>query len=434
MNHALIFDLGTTYFKAVLFDAEGRALAVARRDTPIVHPRPERAEITAAAFKSTVAQLVEELRGSAAEAFAAVRDISFATQTNSFLLLDERDEPMTPIIVWTDRRSVDIELPALNDYRETGIPGLGPYFTGAKLLWIRRHQPEVWRRARRFCLLSDYLTLWLTGRHVTEAGASGLTAMLDIHRLTWRGEALRLLHLDHITMPEVVRAGTPLGAVLPEVAAALGLPAGAGGCRFTVGCLDQYASAVAADLLDEEGLCETTGTVLATVRAAADFDPALQDRGVFQGPSPRADRYYRMLFGSVSANLLAAYRKSLTPPLPSYESLDAEAAALGVGDRAVALEAFDVEAGTLRFTAPAHGGKRTRGQEVQAIYVRVAEALRDQVAGVCGDAELKRLVSLGGGARSEHWRAIKASLLGVTPRTLPTEEPTSYGAFRLIGR
>ena len=52
----------------------------------------------------------------------------------------------------------------------------------AKLLWLKRQAPEIWNRTRKLGMISDDLTLILTGQHVTEAGAAGLTGLLDIHR------------------------------------------------------------------------------------------------------------------------------------------------------------------------------------------------------------------------------------------------------------
>ena len=111
-------------------------------------------------------------------------------------------------------------------------------FAIAKLLWLREHQPDIWARGRRLCFISDFLTYWLTGKHVTEAGAAGLTGLVDIRSLRWIAPTLERIGLPADWLPEIRRAGVDLGALAPSTASELGLPVS---CRFVVGCLDQYA-------------------------------------------------------------------------------------------------------------------------------------------------------------------------------------------------
>lgn len=410
MSHSLIFDLGTTNFKAVLFDAAGQTVAISRRATPLHEPLPGRVEIEPNEFWATLLELCDELRGAAAEAYAKVQRVSFATQANSFLLLDENDLPITPILVWLDERVSDADVPEINDYSATGLPDVGRYSSSSKLKWIARHQPKVWARTQRVCFLSDYLTLLWTGEHLSAAGVAGLSGLLDIHDLSWRESALKEIGLTPFAMPRVVYAGSVASPFLPSIRQRLALPEA---CRFVVGCLDQYAAAYAADLINQPGVCETTGTVLATVRANRRFDPTLATRGIYQGPGCTKGVYFQMLFGNTSGKLLETFRNTHAPRL-SWEQLDALAAAAYAPDA----------------TSAASGDHL--GSQVLSIYRQVAEALRDQLDVLHPEHPVERLVSLGGGARSETWRRIKAELLGATPQKLLADEPTAYGVFRLL--
>lgn len=409
MSHILTFDLGTTYLKAVVFAPDGSVCAVRRCPTPIVQPTPGHSEMSAEDFESAIAGLASELREAAPEAWGGVKKISFATQTNSFVLLDENDAALTPIVIWNDLRAEGLAVPDYNDPMATGVPEVGASFSPAKLRWIQQHEPDAWHKARRFCLIGDYFTLRFTGRHATEGGAAGLTALLDIHQLAWREAAMERLGLSSLTFPEVLRAGAALGTITPATAEAMSLDPS---CEFFMGCLDQYAGAVAAGLLDHGGVSETTGTVLATVTASDRFDPALIERGIFQGPTAKPGWYYRMVFGDTSANLMAAFQKR-QPDSPSHETLDAEAAA--------ALIAAQDD--------PAH----QRGREVLAIYQAVADALAEQVRQLRPDDPPKQVYSLGGAAKSACWRGLKSDVLNADVVGLPFEEPTSYGAALLAG-
>ena len=427
MSHLLGLDLGTTNFKAAVYDREGRRLASARCPTPIEEPHPGWVEIPLDRFRETIVELIGRLREQDANAVERVGALSFASQTNSFVLLDGEDRPLTPLILWCDRRaeggSAWVErlkaLPGL--YRRTGVPALRGHFAVAKLEWLSRHEPQAWRRARRFLLISDYLTMWFTGKAWTEAGAAALTGLLDIHELAWWPEARAVLEHEALALPEPVRAGTPAGTIRAEVAETLGLRRD---CRFAVGCLDQYAGAIGVGTDRPGAVCETTGTVLAVVACAETFDPSLAERGVFQGPGDRARRYYRMAFSGLAANLLEAYRREHAPE-HSFAELDRLAAPLV--DQPLACE-LDVAASEAEGQAIFRHSPHSPGEGALAIMRAVAGRLNEQLVSVCGESKPAEVTCAGGAARSELWRQLKERATGVAMRVTETDEPTCRGA------
>lgn len=423
---SLIFDFGTTYFKAALMAGEGDFLAVAHVSTPIEHPYHGWSEMTVAGFESVIRQLLTQLQQQSPEAYQMICNISFATQANTFVLLDEAFEAVMPFIVWDDCRAESDVLPFDNDYHQTDIPQLGAYHTPLKLHWFKQNRPDIWGQSRYLCFLSDYLTYYLTGKHVTEAGVASLSGMVDIHRLCWLDEMIDTMGWHALRLPAIERAGTSLGVILPAAALRHQLNPK---CQFTLGCLDQYAGVLAAGLLNADGICETTGTVLATVRAAPEFDASLQSDGIYQGPSPCPGVYFRMLFSDVSAKLLAVFRKEYMPDM-SYEALDTMASQLPIMDTSVELLDFDLN--TPMFTFSGDTMKFDPAHQVQAIYYRVAKTLKKQVEMHYPGTLPAKVMSLGGGANSAHWLAIKTQVLGVSVLPILSEKPTCLGAYRLI--
>ncbi len=427
MSSTLTFDLGTTYFKGALFDGHGALRALARRRVEATHPSPGRWELSVEAFHGALCGLAGELK----EAIGTLQDveaIGFATQTNSFVLLDGHDRPITPLILWPDERardsypSVDTILEGVVDYAQTGVPAVGPQFMLAKLLWLGKHQQDLWRQARRLALIGDFLALWLTGEHVTEAGAAGLTAMVDIRRLCWSAAVLERLGVPVEWLPSVARAGTDLGTIRREAAAALGVPEA---CRVVLGCLDQYAGAIGAGNVTPGGLSETTGTVLATVQCV-DRLAQEPDGDVFQGPAFEDGLFFRMVFGEVSANLLERYRDSL-PERPSFDELTRAASEVPAGAEGLRLSAEPHRA-SLEEMFAGRRSQHQRGHEVRAILEAIAEALAGQVGRLTGKAAPEGIRSVGGAARSDVWRQIKANTLGCPVVATTCPEPTSLGA------
>ena len=428
MKKILVLDLGTTYFKIALFDRRGRLWEVVRVAPPIDDSRTGYMELDAGEFADTVAEGIGQLADRTDGGLRDVEAVTFATQTNSFVLLDEGDRPLTPIILWPDLRAAELEAEVgrrcrIPEFRATtGIPQANVMFMPAKLLWLARETPQALRQTRKLCLISDYLTLLLTGRHVAEAGAAGLTGLLDVHRCRWWPEVLRQFEIDEHWLPEVARAGTDLGPITPEAARRFGLPEE---CRLVVGCLDQYAGAIGAGNVRPGGLSETTGTVLATVRCsdrfAADLGPT-----VFQGPAFAEGLYYRMDFGEVSANYLQWYRDQL-PDRPEFDQLSALAAEVPPGAEGLKLRT------DVRLTCPEEvfegiTPRHTRGHMVRCIMETVAQRLRQQVTAISGGSPPEQIRCAGGAARSELWLGIKADVLGVATVAMQCQEPTSLGA------
>ncbi len=434
MPAILTFDLGTTYFKVCLFDQRGNLLAVQRVAPPITHPQKNWCELTVADFRQTIRQAVAALGKSAPGGLGEVAAVSFATQANSFCLLDSAGVPITPLILWSDERAAELseQVHAITQtpgYRAlTGVPDLTPIFMAAKLLWMAKHQPAVLGRASRLCLMSDYLTLWLTGNHVTEAGTACLSGLVDVHQLAWSPSLYEQVGLRADMLPRVARAGTDVGRIRPEAAQELGLPPA---CRMVVGCLDQYAGAIGAGNIAVGGVSETTGTVLAAVRCASDID-AKADPGEYQGPSFAPGSFYRMSFGSTSANLLEWYRSQL-PDRPDFEALGAAAAQIKPGAEGLKVK-VRADLGTLETGFIGMNATHGRGHAVRAIMETVAFALRDHIATLCADAPPALIRSSGGAARSDLWLQIKADVLNVPFVATTCPEPTSLGAALLAAK
>lgn len=442
MANILTFDLGTTYFKCCLFDDRGQLLAVHRAAPPIAHSltakNEKRWELSVPDFRAAIRTGVSGVGRLAPQALRDVAGVGFATQANSFCLLDANEEPLTPLILWPDERAGEFaeavaEIAHWPGFRErTGVPELGPVFMAAKLLWLARHEPALWARAKRVCLISDLLTHEFTGEWVCEAGAAGLTGLLDIHALRWWPEACDRVGVSVGMLSRPVRAGAAVGPVRDCVADDLGLPQG---CRFIVGTLDQYTGAIGAGNIAAGGVSETTGTVLAAVRCVTQADqPAAA--GEFQGPSFREGAYYRMSFGSTSANILEWLQKQL-PDRPSFESLDAPAARVAPGAGGLKVRARADQAANLADGVIVPSGERASmlepGRVARGIMEAVAFALREHLATLCAGGRPSEVRSAGGAARSTLWLQIKADVIHVPFVATTCPEPTSLGAAILTG-
>jgi xylulokinase len=423
MPRFLTFDLGTTLYKVALFDDAGRLLALRRVTPPVLHPKPGWWELDPRTFQQPLVEAAQALREEVG-GFDDVVAVSFATQANSFVLLDDRDEPLTPIILWPDQRAAELreELEAISklpEFRErTGMPRFSAGLALAKVLRWKHINPDLLEQTKRFCYLSDLVTLWMTGEHATEGGVAGISGAMDVQAFAWWDEMLDRVGMRTAQMPRIVRAATDLGPIRDSIAGQLGVPAS---CGFVAGSLDQYAGAIGTGTVEQARVCETTGTVLAAVRCADRFE----DRGeIFQGAAFREDRFFQMSFSSASANLLEWHRNSL-PDRPSFEELTRLAQAASPSD--LVIEPYD-DRGPIekcfRNLRPEH----TVGQVVRAIMLSVAQALKRQIEQLCGSDRPSEIRSAGGAAKNDFWLQMKADVVGVPFVAMECEEPTSLGA------
>jgi xylulokinase len=428
MGKLLAIDLGTTYFKLSLFDREGHLRDTCQIAPPLVATRPGWMELSAEAFEKTIARGIADLRSRIRGDLTDLAAVTFATQTNSFVLLDSEHRPLTPLVLWPDRRAAQLDAEVRSRCNvpqfaaTTGLPQIDFQCMAAKLLWLQNESPEIWKRTNKLCLISDYLTLLMTGKHVTEAGAAGLTGLVDIHRCRWYPEMLANFNVDLLQMPDIVRAGTDLGPIDPRAAERFGLPAS---CRFVVGCLDQYAGAIGVGNVEPGLISETTGTVLATVRCADRF-AAQPDDAVRQGPAFREGLYWQMAVGLISANYLHWYRDRL-PDRPDFDRLTALAEQVELGSDGLRLRA-DVVLTDPEEVFQGLTVRHGHGHKVRCILESVACALDDQVAALANGSRPGHIRCAGGAARSKVWLQIKADVLGMPTAATGCPEPTSLGA------
>ncbi|HOF17673.1 MAG TPA: FGGY family carbohydrate kinase, partial [Phycisphaerae bacterium] len=212
-------DLGTSRFKAAVFDRHGTQRGLGRRD--VAPDRGDgRCELPVDRFWRTLGEAIGEAMTRAAANAGDLEAVAYASQANSFLLLDETCRPLTPILLWPDRR-VPQPPPAMRalwarpDFRAvTGVGAeAGTEFAAAKILWFQDRQPRLWRESRYVMTLSDYLVHSLTGRRVGDAGTASLLGMLDVRNLAWWPEAMELLRLDADRLSQPLRPGSVAGTI-----------------------------------------------------------------------------------------------------------------------------------------------------------------------------------------------------------------------------
>jgi xylulokinase len=419
-------DVGTSGVKGVAIDADGGILAQAEAGYALSTPRPGWAEQDPEDWWQATREVLHRLR-SGSEPPAG---IGLSGQMHGLVALGRADEILRPAILWNDGRTgAECEEIERRIGRERLIELTGnralPGFTAPKLLWLRRHEPEVYQRITRFTLPKDYVRLRLCGEHATDVTDASGTLLLDVAARSWSQEMLDALELEHDWLPKVLESPTVAGADADGVPVA----AGAG---------DQAASALGVGV-DRPGPVSVVLGTSGVVFAALDRFEAEPAGRVHAFCHAVPGTWHAMGVMLSAAGALRWLRDTVAPGV-EFGKLLAEAAAWPPGSEGLLFAPYLAGERTPHPDPDARGAfvglslRHDRGALVRAVLEGVAFGLREcleLLLEVGVDPSVGRVS--GGGAASELWLQIVASTLELPLERVAVDEGAAFGAALLGG-
>jgi xylulokinase len=420
-------DVGTTAVKTIAISPEGEVIARAEQGYPLSTPRQGWSEqVPEDWWRATQATL----NAVSAAGVHDVRGIGLSGQMHGLVCLDERDRVLRPAILWNDQRTgaecaeIEERIGLQRLIQLTGNRALTG-FTAPKLLWLRRHEPDVYSRIAHVLLPKDYVRLRLTGEHAMDVTDASGTLWFDVERRRWSDEVTQELEVRRSWLPRVLESPEVSGQTSDGVAVA----AGAG---------DQAAAALGVGV-DRPGplsvVLGTSGVVFAALPAFA-ADPQARVHA-FCHAVPGV--WHAMGVMLSAAGSLQWFRDALAGGVP-FAELDAEAARWAPGCEGLTFLPYLTGERTPHADPEARGAfvglslRDDRGALVRAVLEGVAYGLRDSLellSALGVRAEAGR--ASGGGARSRLWLRVVASALGLPLELTVVEEGSAYGAALLAG-
>ena len=415
-------DVGTTGCKVTVFTSEGENLGREYRDYP-VRRAVDAQEIDAAALGESVLDCVK----AAKSRFGRIEALGVTSFGEAFVLADENCRPLRPILLCTDARGADecrAFCEAFGADRAARIAGVKPSesYSFPKLMWVRRHEPEVYAKARHVMLVEDYVIRLLTGRCVIDHSLAARTGAFDIRALRWSDEILAAAGLDASLFSEPL----PTGAVAGR---------DADGMKVVAGGHDQVACAVGAGVFEPGVAAEGAGTVECVTPVFA----AIPETARFQNDNycavPYFGNYVSYAYSYTGGELLRWCKDAIC------------------GRDHGELQSGDYAGPTGLLVLPHFAGAATpymdSGSRGAIIGLSLATTARD-VYLACMEAvayEMRlnldrlaasgvtvgRLVATGGGAKSRLWMQMKADVLGLPFDTLETEDAGTVGCAMMAG-
>ena len=408
MSFFLGIDLGTSYFKVGLFDEKGRLHGLGRQPL-IKKSRDVMCEVEPAVFWKTLRVCVDQAMTEAQITCNEIEALSYSSQTNSFILLDKSDKPLTPLILWSDERVIELpgsitRLTENKDFLYRTGQGIKPGVQSmiAKTDWIRKRDPDLWRETKHILSISDYLIYSLTREKISDLSTSSMTGLLDIINHTWWKEALDIFGIEQTNLSMPIKTGTEIGKMTTKGAERIGLSPG---IKMFAGGLDHHMVAVGAGLTHLDYISESTGTVLACVNYVAGYHPR---KDVNIAPGLESGHYFQMAFNTNGAAALEWYQQNFVPEYTIPELLElAEAIEPGC-------EGLTAKPNADKFEWPDGFNnieeKHSHAHFVRAILESTSSSLLELVNVIDPENRVTTIIPSGGGAQSRLWLQIKANL------------------------
>src|SRR5918995_947243 len=380
----LAIDIGTQSSRAAILTAEGETLTLVSRPHSMATPRPGWAEQNPEhwweATVDNVRDVLSQLDGRVGIAAVAV-----CGQMHGTVPVARDGTALTPAVqLWCDKRAAGIaeEISAAHDPAALmGMAGNIPTaaWSGFKMAWMRRYQPEIYDQAWAILTPKDFVNLRLTGEIGTDRTEASGSFLMDVQSAEWSSTLIALLGLEAEKLPAIHASSDIIAGVSVEASRQTGLPSGT---PVVAGSGDMLA------------------LLLGTGITAPGIACGILDSG---GGSLRWWRDQFMSDGAGGGDAI-------------YDQMMSEAAAVPAGCEGLLFLAYLLGEGTLR-SAPSRGvffgfhPRHGRAHATRAILEGICFDLRQslEIAREAG-IPVNEMRTGGGGARSEFWSGIKADV------------------------
>lgn len=443
-------DIGTSGSKGLIVSLDGSVLAEHRTAHDFAIPRPGWAEQDAdAIWWRDFCLLSRALLSQSGVRAGQLAGVGCSAIAPTMLPLDANFRPLRPAILYgiDTRASAEIDeltqaFGAQEVFERTG-QFLTSQSVGPKVLWYKRHEPELFSRTHKIVTAATYLVYRLTGRFVVDNYvAPSFTPFFNIERLAWDPEFVEPI-CPVGWLPETLWATEAAGVVTRQAAEETGIPEGT---PVAVGTADAAAEALSAGAIDPGDLMVMYGTTLFLIQALDTYRrhpdlwasvyciPGLAALAAGMSTSGALLRWFRDEFGQIEREV--EQRSGVS----AYQQLSDQAAQVSPGsDGLVTLPYFSGERtpindpharGLIMGLTLAHG----RAHVYRSCLEGIAYGLRHNIETMAAVGAMpRRLVAVGGGVKDALWLQICSDVTGM-PQEVPEQTfGAAYGDAYLAG-
>lgn len=414
----LTIDQGTSSTKTALWTRDGTLVAEAAQSYALHRPTALQAEIDANLWWDALCQTTRQVIAKSGIEPQRVAALGADGIGWTLVAVDKQVTPLYPALTWLDRRAVEESawLQALPEARaliNLCANPLDPAYITPKLLWLKRHQPEIFDATYQFLTATGFLVARLTGEFTCDYTQAYGYHFFDIQRERWDEDVAKQLGIPLVKFPRLAPCTGIAGLLTAAAAAQLGLSAG---IPVIVGCLDAAAGALGAGVT-RVGQTNEQGGQAGGMAISLDH-VVVEPQLIFSHHA--LPHQYLLQGGTVGGGALNWFRELLgASDDTTFEKLSAQAAQTRAGANGVVFIPYMAGERTPLWSNHARGVffglsyANTRGDLVRAIMEGCAFAVYHniQVAAERG-VMIQEFLGSGGATASATWCQIKADVYG----------------------
>jgi xylulokinase len=440
-------DVGTTGCKAAAFSEDGRMLALHYEEHQIHKPKPGWAELDPQEVWDKVKIAIKNVALECTH--DPIKALSVSSLGEAVVPVTKDRRMLGSSILFFDKRGEEFITDLrgqLNDEKLYAINGntLGNQYSITKLMWIKRHQPDLYEQADKFLLWSSFIAYMLGAEPIVDHSLANRTLLFDLDQKDWSDELLGIAHLDRSKLPVTAQSGVKIGSVSAHLADELSLPPGV---AITNGAHDQNASAVGCGVIQPGRAVYSMGTFICITPAFENrLDPSTMiKRGLNTEHHAVPNKYVCFIYnqgGSIVnwfRNTFAAheYQQAVSAGEDIYDLLFHEISQ--DLSRVIVLPHFTLT-GPPDFISDSSGVmvglnlETSRGDILKGILEGVTFSLKEVVDSLAQTGfAINEYRPVGGGSKSDAWIQIAADIMG-QPFILPiVKEAGCLGAAIIAG-
>ncbi|SKA73516.1 xylulokinase [Clostridium sp. USBA 49] len=430
-------DLGTSSVKIVIMNEQGQVTASVSKDYDVIYKKVGWAEQRPEDWWNATKDGIREVIKNSNTDGKSIKGVGFSGQMHGLVLLDKYGNVLRPAILWCDQRTqeecdyLNYEIGQKNISLYTGNKALTG-FTAPKLLWVKKHEKEIFNKIAHILLPKDYIRYKLTGQFATDASDASGMLMLDVKERKWSKEMLDILGIKEEVLPKVYESWEPTGNITKEVAEYTGLTEDT---IVVAGAGDNAAGAVGTGVVKSGNLLITLGTSGVVFASSDNYE--VDDENRLHSFCHSNGKWHQMGVMLSAASCLKWWIENINKKLESdsFDNLLNEAEKSPVGSNGVIFLPYLMGERTPYSDPDAKGVffglnmTNTRGDMTRAVLEGVCFGLRDSLEILKSlNVPIEAVRVSGGGAKSPLWRQILADIFGVKVQLISSKEGPAYGA------
>ncbi len=416
----MCFDSGTTNTKVFLYSMDGKILQSASIKTGISFSGSLFVEQDCNDWVAAITKGISKLKQK-----SSVIGVSGSFQGGTFVLLDKNLLPLRPAITWLDNRAIHVAHDLVRNfgedffYKKTGyVPG--GWSCVAILRWLKKNEPEIFRKTARISFVADYVNHFLTGNFVLDHTSAAITNLYNLKKRQWDSELLEIAGISNQMLPEIVEADTVTGNLKENVAGSTGLKSG---IPVLAGGHDQYCASLGAGAAEKGKILVSCGTawVLLVTTESIVFD---DNRQLSPGPHLKQNIYGLMAAISNGGVVYEWGQKTFRQKfLPSDKPS-------GI----IVIPEFNIGRGSICGLSLSTKASEIMQAIVESLCFQVRERLEKTEKILPEGEKINHIVMIGGAAKNSFLSQLLANITGKSVFVPEINEAAGAGAMKLFWR